>query len=195
MNRDNVSYMLTVLVIVAILGSLLIFTNVLGFSEKVRDKNDIITTTTKKLSNEKDKFNDYITEVDNHSILVNDEIVEIELKKYHSLLGFNIDFMVNDFDPAKVNINSIVFINKSDSNNFVKIEMLTSDEYYKQYDDSLSGIYKSGNEIDGYNYSYSFFRGNGLFVKVTKSIKNELITDRISVGMDYMISSLDIVGN
>lgn len=195
MNKDNIGYMFTILLVVALLGYLLIFTNVLGFSEKVKGKEEIITTTTKKLSNEKDKFNDYITDVDNHSILVNDEIVEIELKKYHSLLGFNIDFMVNDFDPAKVNINSIVFINKSDSNNYIKIEMLTSDEYYKQYDDSLSGIYKSNNEVDGYNYSYSFFRGNGLFVKVTKSIKLDLMTDRISVGMDYMISSLDIVGN
>ena len=195
MNKDNIGYMFIILLVVALLGSLLIFTNVLGFSEKVKGKEEIITTTTKKLSNEKDKFNDYITDVDNHSIVVNDEIVEIELKKYHSLLGFNIDFMINDFDPAKVNINSIVFINKSDSNNYIKIEMLTSDEYYKQYDDSLSGIYKSNNEIDGYNYSYSFFRGNGLFVKVTKSIKLDLMTDRLSVGMDYMISSLDIVGN
>lgn len=195
MKKDSVSYILIVLVIVAILGSLLIFTNVLGFSEKVKGKNKIVTTTTKKLSNESDKFNDYITEIDNHSIVVNGEIVEIELKKYHSLMGFNIDFLVSDFDPAKININSIVFINKSDSNNYLKIELLTSDEYYKQYDASLSGIYKSNNEVDGYNYSYSFFRGNGLFVKVTKSIKAELIKDKISIGMDYMISSLDIVGN
>lgn len=195
MNRDSVSYIFIILFIVAILGSALVFTNVLGFTEKLKSKNDIITTTTKKLSNESDKFNDYVTNVDNHSVIVNDTIVELELKKYHSLLGFTIDFMIDDFDPAKVNINSVVFINKSDSNNFVKIEMLSSDNYYKEFDESTKDNYIGINEVEGYKYTYSFFRGNGLFVKVTKSINITQELSELSVGMDYMISSLDIKGN
>lgn len=194
MKIKGIRYIIIVSFIVMILGSVMIYANVLGHSEKNnKNKIDKVTITTKINKNDKnDVIGDNITDRESGVVIVNEEIKEINLKNYSTISGYNVSYAYDYFNPVKINTSTLALINNSDNNVFIKIELLSEVNYYNEYNNSLDHIYNKSSEIEGYSYEYKFIRGNGLYLKVTKCIHETEVDASIEPMLDYMINSLEI---
>lgn len=191
MKDNNKSHIVIVIITVLILISIFIIINISSAEKKNIDNK---TTTTTKLKTDKTPqvFGDKITDKDADYLLIDNEKVEIKLKTFEAAVGYNIDYIYEEYSPVKVNNMKLVLMNNEEPNVFVQIDVLDEDKYYDQYEDSLEGIYNHENEIDGYIYEYKFFRGNGVYLKITKCLR-AIDEDRTTLPkLDYMINSLKI---
>ena len=194
MDIKSIRYIIIVAIIVVLLGSLLVFTNVVGSYEKMNRVNESrVTTTTKKVNQDTPEVvGDKIEEAEDGVIIVNGEVVNIALKEYNAIVGYKVNYVYEYFNPVKINTATLALINNSDNNIFVKIELMSETNYYREYNDSLNGVYNNSAEVDGYGYEYKFYRGNGLYLKVTRCTHQEEIDYNLIPMMNYMINSLEI---
>ena len=194
MKIKGIRYIIIVSFIVMVLGSVMIYANVLGHSEKNnKDKIDKVTVTTSNKKNDKNEvIGDKVTDRESGVVIVNSEIKEINLKNYNTISGYNVSYAYDYFNPVKINTSTLALINNNDNNVFIKIELLSEVNYYNEYNNSLDHIYNKSNELEGYNYEYKFIRGNGLYLKVTKCIHEVEVDASIEPMLDYMINSLEI---
>ena len=193
MKDKSLTYIIIVIILVMILGSLFIYTNVLGHSEKNNNSNNNVIKTTKKVKpNTPPAIDDKIEEIESHNILIGDEIRVLKLKKYIAIKGFSVEFPYEYFNASKINTSTVAFISNVDNNTFIKVESLSETAYYNEYNMGDNYLNVGVNEKDGYDYEYKYFRGNGLYLKITKCIRIGEEDLSISPMMDFMINSLDL---
>ena len=192
MDIKGIKYIIIVAIIVMLLGLLLIVMNVLGHYEKVNRSNEPRVTTTKKVNGEQIQvIGDKVVSSEPGVVIVDGEVLSIELKEYKAVLGFDIHYAYEFFNPVKINTSTLALINNGDNNVFIKIELLSETNYYNEYDNSLNEGYNK-NEKSGYSYEYKFIRGNGIYLKITRCTHEETIDNKLIPIMDFMINSLEI---
>ena len=189
MKVKGTGYIIFVTISIMLLGSVMIFTNVLGHNE-MNHTDHRLTTTTKKKQEHTTVVGDKILDSESGILVVNNEIKEINLKKYISISGYNIEYPYEYFNPAKINTSTLAFINNYDNNVFVKIELLSETNYYNQYNNGEISSFAKEDEEVGYSYEYKFLRGNGLFIKMTRCTHEVESNLEIIPMMNYMINSL-----
>lgn len=190
MNIKGIKYVSIVTVIVFILVLVLIVTNILGHEKKLNNFKPSTTTSIKSDKDNVEVIGDKIKDVENGIVVANGQVLELKLKQYQAIVGFRINYASEYFSPVKVNTSTLALISNIDKNIFVKVELLSETNYYKEYNNSSNELY-GNSKVDGYNTEYKFIRGNGLFLKITKMNKevDELGYSNI---MDFMINSLEI---
>lgn len=173
-----------IIIFILLLLSVSIFL-VLNISEFYKNKenrsfNNKTTINVEEHVNEEDIIKD--------KIVFKGETREIGVLEYVSHLGFNIRYQKNLFSISLLSNGSIKITNKDDENNYILIEKLHENEYYKAIKELNSKEYVK----DNYLVSYKFFKGNVLtYLKLTKSINvNSQNYEEINANLDYIISSL-----
>lgn len=190
MKGKDVSRTIIVISLVLMLGALFLIINLDGFNKKKENK--VTTTTTIKTEATPPVYGDKINDREDGIIIVDGVNKEVKLKTFVAALGYAVDYLYESFTPVKVSNTSLVIMNNDDHNIFLKIEVLNEDNYYDQYESSLKGVYDSLEELDNYKYEYKFFRGNGLFLKITKCISENNQNSEVNSSLDYMIASIEI---
>ena len=183
-----------IIVFIIVLLCFFLLINFFGYKKKNNDVADKITTTIKIKTTEKmpQVFGDKIFDKESGYIAVDGVPVEIKLKTFKAVMGFEIDYIYEEYTPIK-KTNMILNIMKNDNPNvWIKIEVLSEDNYYEQYQNSLKDIYDESAEIEGFKYQYEFFRANGTYLKITRCINNDNIDKKIELSMEYMINSIVI---
>ncbi len=178
MNKNRI-----VLIVMSIIvfSTFLIF-NIFEFNKSKGIRNSSISTTTKVQENIKKE--DLIDE----KITVNGIERDIKVLEFVSHLGFNIRYQEKLFTLFRLSNGAIKISLKSDENNYILIEKLQENDYYKAYSELKDKEYVK----DNYLINYKFLKGNILtFLKITKSINiNTQEYNEINANLDYMISSL-----
>lgn len=172
-----------ILIILTILSfSVFVIFNYHEFSKREKSKNSQKKTTA--VIQETVKSEDLIDD----TITINSEEKGIKVVEYVSHLGFNIRYQESIFTLSRLSNGSIKISKKNDENNYILIEKLQENDYYKAYNELNSKEYVK----DNYLISYKFLKGSVLtFLKITKSIDIETQEyESINANLDYMISSL-----
>lgn len=190
MKDRNLVHIVVVIVVVVLLTVVFVSINLLGAKEK--KANDLPTTTTIKTQKVPPVFGDKIVDKENGYLLVDGENKEVKLKVFESVLGYKVDYLYELYTPVKINNVTLAIMNNEDSNVFLKIESLGENKYYDEYEDSLKRIYNRGDEVVGYNYDYKFFRGNGLYLKITKCMNENNMDMFKQVSLEYMYNSIKL---
>ena len=118
----------------------------------------------------------------------------VVLRTYVSTNNYRIDYDVENFNPVKMGNNSLVLLNNSDNSITIEIENLSAEDYFAEYEKYTNSVdYNAANELDGYTYTYTFLRGNNVYLRVTKCITEDTASlGTLSYRMDYMINSIYI---
>lgn len=174
-----------ILIVLTILTfSIFIIYNTLEFCKKDDIRNSNNTTTTKVQENvsEEDLIDDKLT--------INGENKDIKVIEIVSHLGFNLRYQSSLFSMSRLSNGALKLSHKDDEDNYVLIEKLQENEYYKEYNELNKKEYVK----DSYLISYKFLKGNVLtYLKITKSINVETQKyEEINANLDYIISSLTL---
>ena len=170
-----VSAILLIIVTVA-----LILVNLLStYSKKEVKEESTTTTTTRPTELAKDTKYD--------SISVEGEKQEIVVKKYSTHFGYHFYYEEDLFVTSLLSNGSIQIASVADPSSYVLIEKLNEDDYYFQYE-LLNGKEEI---IDYYLSIYSFYRGNNIYLKVTKCIKSDSdLAEGLNTRLNYIINSI-----
>lgn len=123
-------------------------------------------------------------------LIVNGEEKDIKVYEFVSHLGFNIRYQTSLFSLSRLSNGSIKIYLNNNENNYILIEKLQENAYYKAYNELNNKEYVK----DNYFISYKFLKGSVLtFLKITKSIDiNTQEYDLINANLDYILSSLTL---
>lgn len=181
MKKERIFYILVVLITVSLLTMLFVFIN---FMDTKRDVNTNTTKKTTTTTKEVEKTPEKTIE----SVYIEGELVEFYATPFESRFGFKTNYDENYFKVNVIGNDTVMFTNLENELNYVKVEKLNETEYYQEYENQIN----EPKEESEYNYTYSFFRNEGIYLKVTKSIINNPEYDGLSTRMDYIINSIYI---
>lgn len=177
-NMKNVTKNIILIVILILLIGLFLIINIGKHLKNEKEVlNTTLTTTLRKIENNNEqKIVSIMIEGRNESVYV---------KTYSSHLGFKIDYDIDNFTANHLSNGAVLLANIYDSNIFVKVEKLNEDEYYQQYENL-----EKEEVIDNYIYTYKFFRGNNIYLKITNCILNNPEYEGLNSRMEYMRNSI-----
>lgn len=178
-------YTVLVFIVVIFLITLLVLVNLNIIDTKVIDKK--IDKVTEKYTKETTTTTAKVTV----SININGIDTVINVKDYNSYLGFSLSYDYDYFDVETFSDSSVVFTDKTNKYNYLKVSKLTESVYTEEYNLNKDGLYKEDNELDTSSYEYLFYRIGDYYFKITKCIditsnKKEELSSRY----DYMVLSL-----
>ena len=105
--------------------------------------------------------------------------------EYITHLGFKVKYDSSKFNVKHLSNGALLITSEDDENNYVKIDKLQKNDYYKQYEK----LNLNEDAVDNYLVNYRFIRGGFYtFIKVTKSIDKN--NKEIDAHLDYIINSL-----
>lgn len=188
--KKNILYVGAVILGVILLVGLFVvinFSQQLGFYKKDKGTTTTMTTTTKKVNADKE------SEVHQEVVIMEGMEETLNVKTYSSHKKFQMDYDIDYFSPIKSDT-SIIFKDTKDLGIYIEVESLKEKDYFQEYNKYLETEenYKDEKEVDGYTYEYKFLRANGVFLRVTKCLKDDSEFDGMNIRMNYMINSLYI---
>ncbi len=196
MKQDEVlRYKILTIFLVIMLSIILLVFNIVALnnhrletSPTTTTRTPLTTTTTKRVTN------DYTFDEREKTLSLNGQEEVVVLRTYVSTNNYRIDYDVENFNPVKMGNNSLVLLNNSDNSITIEIENLSAEDYFAEYEKYTNSVdYNAANELDGYTYTYTFLRGNNVYLRVTKCITEDTASlGTLSYRMDYMINSIYI---
>lgn len=184
MKKEKLYVYLILVFIVILLGVFLyINTNAIMKHKKI-DDNDVKLTTI-KITTMETTTNSIIKD----SIMIEGMEETFDAKIYSSHLGYSLKYQDDLFNISVLSNSSVVLNYINDDSNYIKIEKLNQNDYYDAYN-NYSGSYS----LDGYNYSCTFLRANGIYLKITKCInESSEYQEGLGIRMNYTIDSIDFL--
>lgn len=176
MNKLFVKIIMYILIIILILLFMII-----NMSEYFKYNNNKVTSTTTKGTTS------IIDNTNTITITINGEDINISMREYSSYLGFTVPYDIDKFKVSQLSDSSVLISNLDNSNIYIKIEKMTQNDYYAEYETQQQQV------TEGiYIYNYKFFRGNNIYLKITKCIIDNTEYNTLNSIMDYSISNIKL---